>query len=341
MSVYKDFIKANVQKPEDEDILKHYGVMGMKWGVRKEYELKGRVNGPVSNEYYRTANRSFFKSGVKGLVAGAKSTSGLKASGSMYTFQFNKTKFDKVKAWKKKSGGKGGGKKGSAKTKGEKAEKALKEKAASAGKKGGSGGKGKSGSGKSSSRKTSEAKKTKEIKETQVAEAKKVQSEQNILDDYISVDPDFNEKYFTAEAKLGNTNFYAFKRDDGRWVVSDKNKKWVLPEGIEIDKGDFAKKFEDFDKQLKEIIANSEYDYTEEDLDMWYTEAINKIISELKTPQESVYEQIADLINGMLGEQDKVEEDKKPAEYEDKQNETKIDENVAKTVEELEKKKKR
>lgn len=291
------------------------------------------LKAPVSNEYYRTANRSFFKSGVKGLVAGAKSTSGLKASGSRYTFQFNKTSFDKVKAWKKKSGGKGGGKKGSAKTKGEKAEKALKEKAASAGKKGGSGGKGKSGS---SGKEKSKAEK--KVKDKKVKVEKNVKNNLPRQEEYVSVDPDFNEKYFTADAKLGNTNFYAFKRDDGRWVISDKNKKWVLPEGIEIDKGDFAKKFEEFDKQLKDIIANSDYKYTEEDLDMWYTEAINKIISELKTPQESAYEQIANAINGILGEEELSGDS---IDYENEEKKTKIDENVAKTVEELEKKKKR
>ena len=317
MGAYKDFIKANMQKPEDENVLQHYGILGMKWGVRKEYESKGRINGPVSNQYYKIANRSIFKNGVSGLVASAKSASGLKNSGSRYTFQFNKTKFDKVKAWKKKNAGKSGGKKGSAKTKGEQAEKALKEKQASAGKKGGSGKKSSGGS----SKKTKSETKAEQLKE----------------DGYMSVDPDFDEKNFTVENKLGNTNFYAFKRDDGCWVISDKNKKWVLPKGIDIDKVDFAKKLEDFDKQLKNIIAESGYDYTEEDLDMWYTEAINKIISELKTPQEDVYEKVADAINNILG--DSKEEDSE--ENKDKSDKTKIDENVANTVEELEKKKKR
>lgn len=297
---------------KNEESLQHYGVPGMKWGVRKE---KYYISAPVSNKYYNAMKKYGSKIGSVskgGSGASSSSTSSFSSGGSYVPNFSGKTK--KVVRATKKSGG--SGKKSSQK---EKAEKALKEKVkkASKGKSGGSG-KGSSGSSKNST---------------------KSEKNENLesVDGETEVDHDFDKKNFSSENKLGNTNFYAFKRDDGCWVISDKDKKWVLPEGIDIDKENFTKKFEDFDKQLKDIIKESGYEYTEEDIDMWYTEAINKITSELKTPQETAYEKIAEVINNLLGE---TTDEKTPKEYEDKSDETKIDDNVSKTLEELEKKKK-
>lgn len=311
--------KVKFVKDNDKS-LKHYGVLGMKWGVRKDkyYETVG----PVSNKYYSVGNKSFFKKGVKDIKISSNSSS-LKNSGSRYTFKFDKTTFDKVKAWKKKSSGKSSGSKKSTGTKA-KAEAALKEKIASASKKSSSGKSGGSGSSKSSSSKASSNISTTETKE-----------DENL----VSVDPDFNEKYFTASNKLGNTRFYAYKNDDGVWVISDKDKKWVLPEGIEPDKNDLAEKLEKFENSLKELIEASGYEYTEDELDMWTTAAINKIISELQTPQEEMNQKVADIINNLLdSEEDK--DDSESEDYEDKSNQTKLD-NAAKALEELEKKKKK
>ena len=76
----------DTQKPNE---LKHYGVMGMKWGIRKDsyYEPVG----PVSNKMYNLGKRGFFKKGVKDIKASSSSVSSTRNKGSSFVFQFNKS----------------------------------------------------------------------------------------------------------------------------------------------------------------------------------------------------------------------------------------------------------
>ena len=76
----------DTQKPNE---LKHYGVMGMKWGIRKDsyYEPVG----PVSNKMYNLGKRGFFKKGVKDIKASSSSVSSIRNKGSSFVFQFNKS----------------------------------------------------------------------------------------------------------------------------------------------------------------------------------------------------------------------------------------------------------
>lgn len=274
-----DKIKFVLDDNNSENELKHYGVLGMKWGVRKEryYELKG----PISNKYYEFANRNYFKNGVKGLKASSSSLSSTRSSGSRYTFQFNKTKFDSVKAWKKKSGG-SGGKKGSG-TKA-KAEKALKEKIDSASKKSSAA----KGGGKASGSKSSS-------KESNIESDKKT----------ISVDPDFNEKYFNTKNKLGSTNFYAYKNDKGQMIISDKTNKWILPNSVIFNKKVVTSQLEQFESKLNSILKSTGHKPSKEEKEMWTTAVMNKIISGLKDPQKDTNQQIADYINNLFSDKDK------------------------------------
>lgn len=45
-------------------------------------------------------------------------------------------------------------------------------------------------------------------------------------------DPDFDDKNFTDENKLGDTNFFAVKGKDGSWTVLEENMKWKVPSGV-------------------------------------------------------------------------------------------------------------
>lgn len=360
-----EFIREDDLDQNDNE-LKHYGVLGMKWGVRKEEDKASSMRGPISNKLYNFGNKRFFNEGIKLIKSSSSGASSLRSSGSKYVLKFEKTSFGKVKAWKgkkssskKKSGGGGGKKSKGGKSTKAKAEEALKEKIASGKAKGGSG-KGSSGGSKGGSSKEGTKKEKK-----------------------VSVDPDFDEKNFTPENKLGDTRFYAFINEKGKWVISDKEKKWLLPKGLtsKVTRGFLQVKLEQFEKDLEEILKDSDYEYTEEDMDTWTTAAIDKIISELKSPKLETNEKVAEVINKLLDvpEEDNTRydivpegEDKKPEntkeessdeakteeekpeegkiekaetlpnkEYEDKSNTSKINENVSKGYKESEEKKKK
>lgn len=50
--------------------------------------------------------------------------------------------------------------------------------------------------------------------------------------EYSDNDKDFAEKNYSKKNHVEDTDFYTFKRDDGKWVILEEDMKWVLPEGV-------------------------------------------------------------------------------------------------------------
>ena len=50
--------------------------------------------------------------------------------------------------------------------------------------------------------------------------------------EYRDDDSDFAEKNYSKNNHVEDTDFYTFKRPDGRWVILEEDMKWVLPEGV-------------------------------------------------------------------------------------------------------------
>lgn len=50
---------------------------------------------------------------------------------------------------------------------------------------------------------------------------------------YKDGDSDFDEVNYADENRVGNTDFFTFKRDDGTSVILEEDMKWVLPPGVD------------------------------------------------------------------------------------------------------------
>lgn len=94
--------------------------------------------------------------------------------------------------------------------------------------------------------------------------------------EYSDNDKDFAEKNYSKKNHVEDTDFYTFKRDDGKWVILEEDMKWVLPEGITgNDPGvrNALKQFADHASSAK-AIGNENYN-----ADQWVdavTDAIDK-----------------------------------------------------------------
>lgn len=90
--------------------------------------------------------------------------------------------------------------------------------------------------------------------------------------EYTEGDSDFdNDDNYDEKNRIGDSDFFAFKNKDGKWVIVEEDMKWVLPEGVEPD-AEMRKQLSEFkgfhDPSIK----------THEDWD----EAVNSIINKGK-----------------------------------------------------------
>lgn len=92
-------------------------------------------------------------------------------------------------------------------------------------------------------------KKMSELEDKAYKELKAKQSAKKYFNEYSDNDSDFAEKNYSKENRIEDTDFYSFKRKDGKSVILEEDMKWVLPKGV--DAGDPAVK-----SALKKI-ANS------------------------------------------------------------------------------------
>lgn len=84
-------------------------------------------------------------------------------------------------------------------------------------------------------------------------------------------DSDFDESNLTEDKRIGDSDFFAFKNKDGKWVITIEDKKWVLPEGVEVD-ADMRKQLSEFKGMDGKNIKTSEE----------WEEAVNSIINKGK-----------------------------------------------------------
>ena len=61
---------------------------------------------------------------------------------------------------------------------------------------------------------------------------KKSSSEKTSYSEWSENDKDFDEKNYNKNNHVADTDFYTFKRNDGKWVVLEEDMKWVLPDGV-------------------------------------------------------------------------------------------------------------
>ena len=51
--------------------------------------------------------------------------------------------------------------------------------------------------------------------------------------EYKDGDKDFDDVNYDEKNRVGDTDFFSFKRDDGKTVIVEEDMKWVLPEGVD------------------------------------------------------------------------------------------------------------
>lgn len=51
--------------------------------------------------------------------------------------------------------------------------------------------------------------------------------------EYSKDDSDFDDGHYSDDNRIGDTDFFSFKRDDGRTVIIEEDMKWVLPKGVD------------------------------------------------------------------------------------------------------------
>ena len=72
-----------------------------------------------------------------------------------------------------------------------------------------------------------------ELEDEAYKELKAKQSAKKYFNEYSDNDSDFAEKNYSKENRVADTDFYTFKRDDGKWVILEEDMKWVLPKGVD------------------------------------------------------------------------------------------------------------
>lgn len=91
--------------------------------------------------------------------------------------------------------------------------------------------------------------------------------------EYSDGDPDFDDKNYSKQNRLGDTDFFGFERPDGTYVILEEDMKWELPKGTKITP-ELIKRLESFDKTIEQKRNNGEK-YSSSDWQKMATEAID------------------------------------------------------------------
>ena len=104
------------------------------------------------------------------------------------------------------------------------------------------------------------------------------------MEQYKDGDKDFDDKNYSEKNRLGNTDFFSYKRNDGKYVILEEDMKWVVDEKPS---SKTIKNLEAFDKYVADKRKNGDK-YTSDDWEKMASQAINGIDFTERTKKKTV-----------------------------------------------------
>ena len=111
----------------------------------------------------------------------------------------------------------------------------------------------------------------KEIKENVVRDS----SRKTEFSKYTKGDPDFDDNNFREEDRIGDTDFFSYRRPDGTNVIVEEDMKWVLPKGVDAHDPEIRKAITQFGDHVESARAIGKPVYTSEEWERDATKAIS------------------------------------------------------------------
>ena len=132
------------------------------------------------------------------------------------------------------------------------------------------------------------------------------------VSEYKKGDPDFDDKNYDEKNRLGDTDFFAFTRPDGKVVILEEDMKWELPSGQKVDSemikrlqglGQSKTNDEFINNVTSAISGGSNGKLSEKDIDNLSNEVIRGNFKNGQQRKEllgAYYQQIQDRVNQKL-----------------------------------------
>lgn len=149
--------------------------------------------------------------------------------------------------------------------------------------------------------------------------------------EYKDGDSDFDEKNYDEKNRLGDSDFFAFTRPDGKVVILEEDMKWELPEGQKVDKdminrlsnlGPSKSNDEFINKVTSALSGGSDGKLSDKDKDNLSDMIIRGEFKNGKERKDLLgdnYKELQDLVNKKLkGKSESKSEDTKKSKSEDK-----------------------
>lgn len=98
------------------------------------------------------------------------------------------------------------------------------------------------------------------------------------LETYRKGDRDFNDSNYKESNRIGDTDFFAYKRSDGASVILEEDMKWVLPKGVDANSPEIKQAIRKFASQVESARAQNKDTYS---IDQWQaavTDAIENAV---------------------------------------------------------------
>lgn len=98
------------------------------------------------------------------------------------------------------------------------------------------------------------------------------------LETYKKGDRDFNDSNYKESNRIGDTDFFTYKRSDGTSVILEEDMKWVLPKGVDANSPEIKQAIRKFASQVESARAQNKETYSSDQWQAAVTDAIENAV---------------------------------------------------------------
>lgn len=98
------------------------------------------------------------------------------------------------------------------------------------------------------------------------------------MESYKKGDNDFNDSNYKESNRIGETDFFTYKRNDGTSVILEEDMKWVLPKGVDANSPEIKQAINKFASQVESARAQGKGTYSTAQWQAAVTDAIENAV---------------------------------------------------------------